>query len=66
MLGIGLLLGGEKVVAKIKIWPENNKNPEGEITEIRGNRGDIGLDVLCILKRYGINNEFSENVIYYN
>ena len=54
---------GQKVVAKINIWPENNKNPEGEITEILGNRGDIGLDVLCILKRYGINNEFSENVI---
>ena len=52
----------QKVVAKINIWPEKGKKPEGEITEILGNRGDIGLDVLCILKRYGLNDSFPETV----
>ncbi len=54
---------GQKVVAKITKWPADGKKPEGIITEILGNRGDIGLDVLCVLKRFGINEEFPQNVI---
>lgn len=53
---------GQKVVAKITKWPIDGKKPEGKITEILGNRGDIGLDVLCVLKRFGIESEFSEKV----
>ncbi|MCG8483272.1 MAG: ribonuclease R, partial [Clostridia bacterium] len=27
---------GDKVVAKIKVWPQKQRNPEGEITEVLG------------------------------
>ncbi len=53
---------GQKVVAKIIKWPVNGKKGEGTITEILGNRGDIGLDVLCVLKRFGINDKFPDKV----
>ncbi len=56
---------GQKVVANITKYAENGKNPEGEIIEILGNQGDIGLDVLCILKKHGIRDEFPESVINY-
>ena len=55
---------GQKVVAKIIKWPKDGKKPEGVITEILGNPSDIGLDVLCILKRFGIDESFSNNVLY--
>ncbi len=56
---------GQKVVANITKYAENGKNPEGEIIEILGNKGDIGLDVLCILKKHGIRDEFPDAVINY-
>ncbi len=54
---------GQKVVAKITKWPSDDKNPEGEITEILGNRGDIGVDVLSVLRRFGIYEDFPDDII---
>lgn len=51
---------GQKVEVRITKWPEGDKNAEGEITEIIGYATDIGVDVLCVLKKYGIVEEFGD------
>lgn len=52
----------QKVVVRITKWPEGGKKAEGEIEEIIGYSSDIGVDVLCVLKKYGITEEFGEAV----
>ena len=51
---------GDRVVA---VLSEKTSSTECMITEILGSSGDIGLDVLCILRNHGIKEEFPENVI---
>ena len=41
----------QKVVAEIIVWPENRRSAEGKITEILGNAGDVGLEILSIIKQ---------------
>ena len=53
---------GQKVYVSITKWPNDTKNPEGEIIEIIGNPSDIGVDVLCVLKKYGITEDFAQSV----
>ena len=53
----------QKVVVTITKWPEDGRKAEGEITEILGYGNDIGMDVLCILKKHGIEQEFPKEVI---
>ena len=40
---------GAKVLVKITKWPEGDKKPEGIITEVLGYKGDVGLDINCIM-----------------
>lgn len=54
---------GQKVVVEIAKWPEKNRNAEGHIIEILGEEGDKGVDVMSIIRAYGIPYEFPENVI---
>lgn len=54
---------GQKVVVKITKWSDGDKKCEGDITEILGNAHDIGVDVLCVLRKYGISQEFPQAVI---
>lgn len=54
---------GQKVVVKITKWPDKDKKPEGIITEILGYSSELGVDVLCILKKHGINEEFENDVL---
>ncbi|MBP3337550.1 MAG: ribonuclease R [Clostridia bacterium] len=51
---------GDRVVA---VLCEKISSAECEITEVLGKNGDIGLDVLCILRNHGIKEEFPENVV---
>ncbi|MDO4490502.1 MAG: ribonuclease R [Lachnospiraceae bacterium] len=53
---------GQKVVAKIKDYGDRHRSPEGEITEILGNAGDAGVDVLSIARSYDIPMDFPEKV----
>lgn len=53
---------GQKVVAKIKDYGDRRRSPEGEITEILGNAGDAGVDVLSIARSYDIPMEFPDKV----
>ena len=54
---------GQKVVVKITKWPEKNRNAEGRIIEVLGNEGDAGVDVMSIIRAYGIRYEFPEEVL---
>ncbi len=50
--------GGDKVVVRITKWPGNRRNPEGEIAEVLGHSGEPGVDILSILKQYGLSDTF--------
>lgn len=49
---------GAKVVAKITTYGGKNKNPEGRIQEILGEKGQPGIDVLSIARGYELPMEF--------
>jgi ribonuclease R len=48
---------------EITRWPEKNRNAEGRIIEILGNEGEKGVDVMSIIRAYGIPYEFPDNVL---
>ncbi len=54
---------GQKVVATITKWPEELRNPEGNITEILGFKGDPGTDILSIIRQYQLPEEFPKKVL---
>lgn len=56
---------GQIVVCEIYKWPENRRNPEGKIIEVLGNKGDRGLDILTIIRKHKLPEEFSTKVLDY-
>lgn len=56
---------GDIVVVKITKWPDKRRSPEGEIIEVLGQKGDIGLDILTIIKKFGLPEEFPQKVLDY-
>ncbi|MCB2295355.1 ribonuclease R [Clostridium algoriphilum] len=56
---------GQIVIAEITQWPEQRRNPEGKIIEILGNKGDTGIDILAIIKKHKLPEEFPPNVEAY-
>ena len=53
---------GDKAIARITKWPENGKNPEGEITAVLGAMGDNQAEMHAILAEYGLPYSYPENV----
>ncbi len=53
---------GIKVLAKMTDWPQNSKNPFGEVIEILGMPGDHETEIHSILLEYGLPYKFPENV----
>jgi len=53
---------GVKVLASLTDWPENSKNPFGEVLEILGMPGDHETEIHSILLEYGLPYKFPENV----
>lgn len=56
---------GDLVICEITKWAEKRKSPEGVIKEILGKKGDKGLDILTIIKKYGLPEEFPQKVLNY-
>jgi ribonuclease R len=56
---------GQVVMVEITEWPDKRRNPEGKIIEVLGNKGDKGLDILTIIKKYQLPEEFPEKVESY-
>ncbi|MDD4600933.1 Ribonuclease R [bioreactor metagenome] len=53
---------GSKVVAEITKWPERKKSAEGKIVEVLGQKGDLGIEILSIIKRHNLPTEFPAEV----
>jgi len=54
---------GHKCVARITAYAEDGKKPEGEIVEILGHVNDPGVDILSLVKAFGIPTEFPDEVL---
>ena len=54
---------GDKVVVKIKDWPENQKNPVGEVIEVLGRPGDNDTEMNAIMAEYELPVKFPPNVL---
>jgi ribonuclease R len=53
---------GDKVVVKLDPWENRHVNPEGEIIEVLGPASAPGVDMLSIIRKYGLPTEFPEAV----
>ena len=53
---------GDVVMVEITTWPEKRRSPEGVIVEVLGKKGDKGLDILTIIKKFGLPEEFPPKV----
>ncbi len=54
---------GHKVVVELTSYGGEGKKPEGKVVEILGHVNDPGVDILSIVKAYGLPAEFPEKVL---
>jgi len=52
-----------KVVVEITRWPESRRNPEGRVIEVLGHKDDVGTDILSIIRKYKLPEEFPKKVL---
>lgn len=53
---------GDKAIVKITHWPDDSKNPQGEVTDILGESGDNTTEMHAILAEYGLPYQYPESV----
>ncbi|KEH90216.1 ribonuclease R [Clostridium novyi A str. BKT29909] len=56
---------GDVVIVNITQWPEKRRNPEGRVVEVLGKKGEKGIDILTIIKKYKLPEEFPAKVQSY-
>ncbi|MHB1306660.1 MAG: ribonuclease R [Limisphaerales bacterium] len=54
---------GDKVVVELREWVSRHTNPEGEIIEVLGAPDAEGVDMLCVLRQYGLPLHFPRKVL---
>jgi ribonuclease R len=54
---------GDKVVVRLEDWQSRHVNPEGEIIEVLGPANAPGIDMLSIIRKYGLPTEFPKAVL---
>ncbi len=55
---------GHKVVVEIERFPDGPRaNPEGKVVEILGHSNDPGVDILSIIRKHGLPEEFPAEVL---
>jgi ribonuclease R len=54
---------GQKVVVRLDSWESRHVNPEGDIIEVLGLASAPGVDMLSIIRRYGLPREFPRDVL---
>lgn len=54
---------GDVVIVEITKWPEVRRSAEGVVVEVLGQKGEKGLDILTIIKKHGLPEEFPEKVL---
>ena len=53
---------GAKVVVEIINWPDKQRSAEGKIVEVLGYKGDVGIEILSIIKKHDLAMEFQAEV----
>lgn len=54
---------GDKVVVNIVTYPEGRSAAEGEVVEILGHKDEPGVDIVSIIRKYGLPESFSDDVL---
>ena len=54
---------GDKVVVELTGYPEGRRSAEGRVKEVLGHKDDPGVDILSIIRKYHLPEEFPEEVI---
>lgn len=54
---------GHKVVVEIMDYGNEDRNPEGRVLEILGHVNDPGVDILSVIKAYGLPEEYPDAVM---
>ena len=54
---------GHKVVVEITDYGDDKKSPEGYVTQILGRPSDPGVDIMSIVKGFGLLDSFSDEVM---
>ena len=54
---------GHKVIVKLNSYGAARKNPEGTVVEILGHINDPGVDILSIVKAYGLPESYPDDVM---
>ncbi|MBZ4663007.1 MAG: rnr [Caloramator sp.] len=62
---MGKAKDGQKVVVEVTKWPEKRRNPEGKIVEVLGSINTPGVDILSVIKKYNLPEEFPQEVEEY-
>lgn len=53
---------GDKAIVRITSWPEDDKNPRGEVIDILGRTGENTAEMHAILAEFGLPYRYPENV----
>lgn len=56
-------VSGHKVVVKLTSYGSARKNPEGRVIQILGHVNDPGVDILSIIKAYGLPESYPDEVM---
>lgn len=56
-------VNGHKVVVELTQYGSSSKNPEGKVIEILGHINDPGVDIMSIVRAYGLPEEYPERVM---
>lgn len=54
---------GDKVVVSIHAFPEDRRNPEGEVIEVLGQNGTPGIDILSVIRQFKLPEVFPPKVL---
>ena len=53
---------GDKAIVRITDWPDDDKNPRGEVIDILGKNGENNTEMHAILAEFGLPYRYPENV----
>ncbi|MCH3965149.1 MAG: ribonuclease R [Clostridium sp.] len=56
---------GDVVIVEITEWPDGRRNPEGKIINVLGKKSEKGIDILTIIKKNDLPEEFPAKVESY-
>ncbi|MGN0330465.1 MAG: ribonuclease R [Kineothrix sp.] len=61
--GAGGAVDGHKVIVELTDYGDGRRKPEGKVVEILGHANDPGVDILSIVRGFGLPVEFEEKVL---